>query len=160
MRFASTSSSGSSWPRPQRGPRRVPLSAETRPPHEGGLWVPLAVALDRQCFGTRGVRTTCDDPSAPEWHGVSLSRRGLARHRRFAGGRLDRLTPNGTYFSNPKRQRGGATATFLCVSLAYASGYWAKVSAIGLTPVALGERTSLGDGQECPSYRGAASVGR
>ena len=60
-----------------------------------------------------------------------MERRGLVC------GELDRLTPNGTDFSNPKRQRGGAKATFPCVSLAEASGDWGQVSAIGLTPAAL-----------------------
>ena len=49
-------------------------------------------------------------------------------------GKIRGLTPNGTHFTNPKRERGRLTEAFPFVSLAYASGYLVKVSAIGLTP--------------------------
>ena len=60
---------------------------------------------------------------------VGVSPPGLAMGSRVRG-----LTPNGTDFSNPKRQRGRGKEAFSYDSLADASGDWPKVSAIGLTP--------------------------
>ena len=55
-------------------------------------------------------------------------------------------TPNGTHFTNPTRERGRATAAIPRNSLAYTSGYLAKVIAIGPTPpVTTGARIRMSD---------------